>query len=159
MLPHTSLLNYNSCSTIWSTSTIRQHKCLDSGITNNNLTLNPLGNTLQKTLLIVCGSFPRFCFISRIKPGSYFLQMQNAKRILTSQGCFRWACFAVVEQISTLPNYSLRNCDIQICKAFSFTGSMNQALGPYLNLLDDDWLIDSKKLCIPNNMQLHNYFE
>ena len=52
----------------------------------------------------------------------------NAKRILKSQPCFRGERFAGVYHISTDANYLLQICDVQICFAFAFAGSMNRAL-------------------------------
>ncbi len=62
-------------------------------------------------------------------PGSYLNANANAKRICTLQLCFRCECFAgLLEHMTTLPNRSLRICDVNIRFAFAFAGSMNRAL-------------------------------
>ena len=48
-------------------------------------------------------------------------------QILTSHGGFGIKCFAGVEHKSTDENYLLRTCDVKICIAFTFAGSMKQA--------------------------------
>ena len=57
-----------------------------------------------------------------------FILPANANQILTSHGCFRSKCFTRVEHSSTVKNYLLRICDLKICIAIAFAGSMNRVL-------------------------------
>ena len=67
----------------------------------------------------------------RLKPSSYFLQMRIWREFdvnLTSQPLCSDIC-KWVEQSWTAANYSLWICDVNVCIAFAFAGSMNRALG------------------------------
>ena len=57
-----------------------------------------------------------------------FILPANAKQNVTSHGCcFRSECFTVVEHSSTVANYLLQICDVNIFIAFSITESTDRA--------------------------------
>ena len=68
-----------------------------------------------------CAVGKGIAFVNLWRKARYILTA-NAKRILTSHGCFRCEWLTGVEHSSTLMNYSF--CDVKICMAFP--GSINR---------------------------------
>ena len=73
--------------------------------------------------------FPHLpCFQTK-NAGSYFLRVRS--KLLHHSSFWQWL-FRRSRACSTFANQSLRLCDLKICVAFTFAGSMNQTWGWYI---------------------------